>query len=340
MHFYKEQHVKYIQSLNAKTAQGTYEFWLLEHLRLNGIYWGVVALATMDRLDALDADEVVAYVMSCWDSRSGGFGAFPQHDGHILLTLSAVQVLAMYNQLDHLQMAAARLQVIAFVRSMQLADGSFTGDRFGEVDTRFAYAGVAALLILDALPAAVADAAAEWVVQCYNFDGGFGMVPGAESHAAQVFTCVATLAITGHMHRISSERTAAWLSDRQVEDGGLNGRPEKLPDACYSWWVMSSLSILGKPHWVDCSRLVDFILKCQDPQGGIADRADNETDVYHTCFAIAGLCLVQIAVPQHAYGLVPIDPVYCLPASLTAQLPPNNRGSTGGEILQPSGEVG
>ena len=30
---------------------------------------------------------------------------------------------------------------------------------------------------------------------CRNFDGGFGAVPGAESHAGQIFCCVGALSI-------------------------------------------------------------------------------------------------------------------------------------------------
>ena len=32
------------------------------------------------------------------------------------------------------------------------------------------------------------DKAVDFVLQCMNFDGGFGRVPGSESHAGQVCT--------------------------------------------------------------------------------------------------------------------------------------------------------
>jgi len=37
--------------------------------------------------------------------------------------------------------------------------------------------------------------ARDFVLRCYNSDGGFGGMPGAESHAAYVFTAVGTLKI-------------------------------------------------------------------------------------------------------------------------------------------------
>ncbi|RLV84892.1 Geranylgeranyl transferase type-2 subunit beta [Meyerozyma sp. JA9] len=316
---FKQKHVEYVQNLNSQMSQDSYEYWLSEHLRLNGIYWGVVALATMNNLTALPEDEVVDFVLSCWDSKSGGFGAFPRHDGHIHSTLSAIQVLSIYDRLDDPKVVDKKPAIVKFIKGLQLENGSFQGDRFGEVDTRFIYTAISALSILGELTEEISVPAVEFILQCYNFDGGFGMVPGAESHAAQVFTCLATLAITKQLDRIKPEKTAAWLSDRQVEGGGLNGRPEKLPDSCYSWWVMSSLSILGKSHWVDFTGLVSFILKCQDPNGGISDRAENETDVYHTCFGLAGLSLIEMSRKSNEFGLVPIDPVYCMPTSVTSK---------------------
>jgi len=34
-----------------------------------------------------------------------------------------------------------------------------------------------------------------FVVACMNFDGGFGCIPGAESHGGQIFCCVGALAL-------------------------------------------------------------------------------------------------------------------------------------------------
>jgi geranylgeranyl transferase type-2 subunit beta len=86
--------------------------------------------------------------------------------------------------------------------------------------------------------------AVSFILRCHNFDGGFGRVPGSESHAGQVFCCVGALAIANALDRIHADTTAWWLCERQLPSGGLNGRPEKLPDVCYSWWVLSALAVL------------------------------------------------------------------------------------------------
>lgn len=154
------------------------------------------------------------------------------------------------------------------------------------------------------------DKAVDHIASCANFDGGYGSGPGAESHAAQIFTCVGALTIAGRKDLIDTDRLGRWLSERQIAGGGLNGRPEKKEDVCYSWWVLSSLEMIGKTHWIDRDSLISFILKCQDPErGGISDRPDDMVDVWHTIFGLAGLSLLGYP------GLEPVNEVYCLPKS-------------------------
>ncbi|KAK6461236.1 type II proteins geranylgeranyltransferase beta subunit [Scheffersomyces coipomensis] len=310
--FVREKHINFIIE---QDSHRSFEYWLTEHLRLNGLYWGITALVTMDTLDSLPKEEVMDFVIKCWDSKSGGFGAFPKHDGHLLSTLSALQILRIYD--DELNILGnRRAQLISFIKNLQLKDGSFQGDRFGEVDTRFVYVSLSALSILGELTPEIVNPAVEFIMKCQNFDGGFGMVPGAESHAAQVFTCLGALAVADSLHLLENDtKLSNWLSERQVlPTGGLNGRPEKLPDVCYSWWVLSSLSILKKTHWVDLSKLENFVLSCQDLiNGGISDRPDNQTDIYHTCFGITGLSLIN----HEKYNFKPVDPIYCMPSEVT-----------------------
>jgi len=327
-------HVKYIKSLDSK--KDDYEYWLTEHLRLNGLYWGLTALHILGHPDALPRDETIDFVLSC-QHENGGFGAAPGHDAHMLSTVSAVQILAMANAFDELEArgkgngkaqvgkcVSSRAPTIGVRRAMSwitdtelvIADlqnrhtGTFAGDEWGEHDTRFLYGALNALSLLGLLELVDVDKAVDHIAACANFDGGYGSGPGAESHAAQIFTCVAALSIAGRRDLIDTDRLGRWLSERQVGRGGLNGRPEKQEDSCYSWWVLSSLEMVGKVHWIDRDSLIVFILSCQDLEGGgIADRPGDMVDVWHTVFSITGLSLLGYP------GLQPVDEVYCLPKS-------------------------
>jgi geranylgeranyl transferase type-2 subunit beta len=95
-----EAHVKYIQSLD--TRKDSYDYWLTEHLRLNGLYWGLTALSLLGHPEALPRDEVVSFVLSCQHD-NGGFGSAPGHDAHMLSTVSAVQILAILDAFDDLE---------------------------------------------------------------------------------------------------------------------------------------------------------------------------------------------------------------------------------------------
>jgi geranylgeranyl transferase type-2 subunit beta len=78
------------------------EYWLTEHLRLNGLYWGLTALHLLGHADALPREELLEFVFSCLHE-NGGFGAAPGHDAHMLYTVSGVQILATLDAFEELE---------------------------------------------------------------------------------------------------------------------------------------------------------------------------------------------------------------------------------------------
>lgn len=94
------QHIAYIQALD--TRKDEYEYWLTEHLRLNGLYWGLTASHLLGKPDALPRDGVLDFVFSCL-TEDGGFGAAPGHDAHMLYTVSGVQILALVDGFEELE---------------------------------------------------------------------------------------------------------------------------------------------------------------------------------------------------------------------------------------------
>ncbi|WMV22081.1 hypothetical protein MTR67_015466 [Solanum verrucosum] len=373
------KHVKYI--ITVEKRKDDFESVVMEHLRLNGAYWGLTTLDIMGKLSAVEQDEVISWVMQC-QHESGGFGGNIGHDPHVLYTLSAIQVLALFDKIHvfdidkrvcnvnltkpkHVVKLTSRVLITTVIFStlaigstikkfgcdevvdltfqldiagLQNEDGSFSGDIWGEVDTRFSYIAILSLALLHRLDKVDVGKAVKYILSCKNVDGGFGCTPGAESHAGQIFCCVAALAITGSLHHVDKDLLGWWLCERQVKSGGLNGRPEKLPDVCYScyieffidrsvlsfteghvvasqvcysWWVLSSLIMIDRVHWIDKGKLVKFILDCQDKEnGGISDRPDDAVDVFHTYFGVAGLSLLEYP------GIKPIDPAYALPVDV------------------------
>ncbi|KAF2657380.1 terpenoid cyclases/Protein prenyltransferase [Lophiostoma macrostomum CBS 122681] len=304
MRLFVDKHVHYIQSLDSRKDE--LEYWLTEHLRLNGLYWGLTALHLLGHPDALPRQGILDFVCSCLHE-NGGIGAAPGHDAHMLYTVSGVQILATLDAFADLEarVPGGRQKIAKYIADLQDPEtGTFAGDEWGEQDTRFLYGALNALSLMGQLHLVNVDRAVAHIQSCANFDGGYGTSPGAESHSGQIFTCVAALTIAGRLDLVDQDKLGAWLSERQLKNGGLNGRPEKKEDVCYSWWVLSSLAMLNKLHWIDGEKLAAFILQCQDTElGGIADRPGDMVDVFHTVFGIAGLSLLKYP------GLVEVDPI-------------------------------
>ena len=66
----------------------------------------------------------------------------------MLYTLSAIQILALC---DGLNLISDRTEIARYIGSLQQSNGSFAGDQWGEIDTRFSYCALSALAILGEL---------------------------------------------------------------------------------------------------------------------------------------------------------------------------------------------
>jgi len=151
----------------------------------------------------------------------------------------------------------------------------------------------------------------EFVHKCFNPDGGFGEIPGMESHGAFTYASLIVMNLLNDdfMNEEKRELLSMWLCARHLEDsGGFNGRPEKFPDVCYTWFIVASLAIMNKKEIIDVNKLSTFIKRSQDRDGGVADRPDNVPDLWHTWYGFAGLSLVS---KDKEY--IELSPVFCLP---------------------------
>lgn len=313
VHIDVDKHVSYILGLEQKTKTSD-TLYFTDHKRLSGVYWAISSLSLLNHLESLPSERIVNYVLECYHKGEAAFSGNTNQDVHLLYTLSGVQILAIYDALDHVDCEA----IARNVSGLQQEDGSFAGDKWGETDTRFTYCALLTLSILGRLEEVNLERAVEFILKCQNFDGGFGCIPDAESHAGQVFCCVGTLALAGALDRLdeaSRDRLGFWLCERQLPCGGFNGRPDKLEDVCYSWWVLASLSMLGQMDFIDGKKLESFIGQCQDEaEGGFADRPGDMPDVFHTFFGLAALSLLGDK------RLTKIDPCFALSDDVVCRL--------------------
>jgi geranylgeranyl transferase type-2 subunit beta len=153
--FFESKHVEYIKKVS--NDRESFQYVVTQHLRMSGVYWGSTAMSILgkDIMSEMDGPGIVAWVLKCEDPKTGGFGGSMKHDPHMLYTLSAVQMMALTDKLDLLNAD----RIAAYIGSLQQPDGSFAGDCWGEVDTRFTYCAVNALSILGKLHSGVINIA-------------------------------------------------------------------------------------------------------------------------------------------------------------------------------------
>jgi geranylgeranyl transferase type-2 subunit beta len=306
-----EKHFEYLSNLDKTKDKDAIGFYTNEYLRIAALYWGISALNLLNRLDDHQKEDTINLILAC-QHENGGFGGSIGHDPHMTSTHYAILILLQFNKINLID----KKLVASFVKSLQKEDGSFSSDIWGECDTRFSYCAVSILKLLNLLNEDYINLpkATEYVLSCQNFDGGFGGIPNAESHAAYTFTCCGFLSVTEQLNLINKYTVGGWLAARQTHQGGFNGRPEKLADVCYSWWVLSSMYMIDTSDFIDKSLLTKWILECQDEDGGFADRMGNVPDVFHTFFGLCGLSLMKFG------NLKLINATYALPQDVIDKL--------------------
>jgi geranylgeranyl transferase type-1 subunit beta len=189
----------------------------LDTNRLTLAFFCVSGLDVLGDLARVDARRVISWVYSlqvlppaedghhlsperCGGFRGCGFLGAPyssdgsqstsEYDGaHLAMTYTALAVLLILG--DDLSRVRAD-GVLAFVASLQGADGCFCAYPGGESDMRFLFcaAAVVAMLRGGSVPpnsGVDVELATQYVLSSRAYDGGIGLAPGQESHGGS--TC-------------------------------------------------------------------------------------------------------------------------------------------------------
>ncbi|KAL0266181.1 UNVERIFIED_CONTAM: hypothetical protein PYX00_011898 [Menopon gallinae] len=299
-----------------------------EYMRLSTMYWSASILGMLGLTDELHKTKApfLDFLAQC-RNRDGGYGMSRGFPSTILATFNALQILHIFSEMAYDE------HTEDYILGLFSHQGFFYGDAYREEDTRFVCCAVLSLKLLSIakenaqcsgerqhLAECISETyiahiaskgfsknrVIEYILRCYNFDGGFGSAPDNESHTAQIFCCLGTLRALGALDSFDQCKTTQFLIFRQNSSGGFGGRPDKKEDVCYSFWNVASLSMLEGVHFANTERLWDFVMSCQDTSGGFSDRPGNEPDIYHTMFALAGLSLTGFP------GIRAVDAGFCL----------------------------
>ncbi|CAM0878734.1 unnamed protein product [Alopecurus aequalis] len=312
--FARAYHEAYLAAMAGELPRG-YAKQEATHLTL--AYFAVAGLSLVRALHWVNMDQIAEWILSFRvyptandELDNGQFYGFsgsrttqypsncmkdPCHNGsHLASTYSALAMLKIVGY-DVLNIDSKSL--LLSMRNLQQPDGSFMPTHIGaETDLRFVYC--ADWSAMDK------EKAKEYILNCQSYDGGFGMVPGSESHGGGTFCAVAALYLMGFVQAdlasnlgesdsIDFRLLLEWCLQRQAGDGGFHGRRNKPSDTCYAFWIGGALKMIGAYHLIDLVALREFLLTCQTNFGGFSKfPGDGFPDLYHSYYGLAAFSLL------------------------------------------------
>ncbi|XXG66252.1 hypothetical protein AAC387_Pa05g3774 [Persea americana] len=291
--------------------------------RLTLAYFAISGLQILDALDQVDRERIANWVLSFQarprnksdlyngvfygfhGSRSSQFpledvGVSSQIGGHLASTYCALAILKIVGY-DLSSMDSE--PILISMKNLQQFDGSFMPVHTGaEKDLRFVFCAAAICFMLNNWSGMDKEKAKEYIVNCQSYDGGFGLVPGSESHGGAAYCAVAALRLMGFINDDLLECTLPpidvpmlleWSLQRQAPDGGFQGRTNKASDTCYAFWVGGVLKTLGAQHFIDRDALREFLLTCQSKYGGFSKVPKQLPDLYHSFYGFSAFSLLE-----------------------------------------------
>ncbi|KRX00858.1 Terpenoid cyclases/protein prenyltransferase alpha-alpha toroid [Pseudocohnilembus persalinus] len=246
-----------------------------------------------------------------------------QEKGHIVYSYSAILSLLILG--DDLK-RVRKQNIIQHIKSIQLENGNIKSNFLSnyEADLRFIYAAVVVSSLINDFSGLNLEKTVNFILSCQNHqNGGFGLLPGLESHGGATYCALSSLKILNKLNLIQNKnKLIYWLVSRQneyqEEDGnlqekldivfsqknqktqenqakitkitGINGRTNKIPDSCYSFWVGTSLEILGFQSFLNSEKIEQFLQTCYLTEIGFSKYPFyQQPDPIHTLHSLYGL---------------------------------------------------
>ncbi|CAA0836775.1 Geranylgeranyl transferase type-1 subunit beta [Striga hermonthica] len=320
--FKRDRHVLFLQMMY-QLLPSAYQDQEINRLTL--AYFVVCGLNILSALDRIDKEEVINWVLSLQahpknratlesgqfygfhGSRSSQFqsndtGAASLNGSHLASTYCALAILKTIGY--DLSLIDAEL-LLRSMKNLQQADGCFmpihTG---GEADLRFVYCAAAICSMLNNWSGMDREKAKEYIINCQSYDGGFGLIPGSESHGGATYCAVASLKLMGFLeedlpskdissHIINVPLLLDWSLQKQAKDGGFQGRANKPSDTCYAFWIGGVLRILRADKFLNKRALHSFLLTCQSEYGGFSKFPRSFPDLYHSYYGFCAFSLLN-----------------------------------------------
>ncbi|XVF83639.1 hypothetical protein PTKIN_Ptkin16aG0506100 [Pterospermum kingtungense] len=216
-YFARDRHVAFLEMMYNLIP---HHYQSQEINRLTLAFFTISGLHLLQALDRIDKDRVSNWVLSFQahprskaEVKNGEFygfhgsrtSQFPPDEngvsvhnaGHLASTYCALAILKTVGfDLSMLD----KESILISMRNLQQPDGSFMPLHVGaETDLRFVYCAAAICFILEDWSGMDREKAKEYILNCQSYDGGFGLMPGLESHGGGTYCAVASLRLMGYI---------------------------------------------------------------------------------------------------------------------------------------------
>ncbi|XP_010505638.1 PREDICTED: geranylgeranyl transferase type-1 subunit beta [Camelina sativa] len=321
--FEKDRHLVYLEMMYELLP---YHYQSQEINRLTLAHFIISGLHFLGARDRVDKDVVAKWVLSFQALPSnrvslkdgefyGFFGSrssqFPIDENGDCLTHNSSHLASTYCALAILKVTGHDLSTIdselllLSMKNLQQDDGSFMPIHIGgETDLRFVYCAAAICYMLDNWSGMDKEKAKNYILNCQSYDGGFGLIPGSESHGGATYCAIASLRLMGFIgvDLLSNDSSSSvinpslllnWCLQRQANDGGFQGRTNKPSDTCYAFWIGAVLKLIGGDALIDKIALRKFLLSCQSKYGGFSKFPGQLPDLYHSYYGYTAFSLLE-----------------------------------------------
>ncbi|KAA3481807.1 geranylgeranyl transferase type-1 subunit beta [Gossypium australe] len=332
-YFDRDRHVAFLEMMYNLMP---HHYQSQEINRLTLAFFTISGLHLLRALDRVDKDSVADWVLSFQahprsraELKNGQFygfhgsrtSQFPPDEngvsacnsGHLASTYCA---LAILKTVGFNLLTIDKESILTSLRNLQQPDGRYASTYFlcqwmlvpRQIFDLYIVllidVSAAICLMLEDWSGMDREKAKEYILKCQSYDGGFGLMPGLESHGGGTYCAVASLRLMGYIEDDLLSKTVTssiinvpllldWCMQRQAIDGGFQGRANKPSDTCYAFWIGAVLRILGGYKFIDKIALHRFLLTCQSEFGGFSKYPGDLPDIYHAYYGYTAFSLLE-----------------------------------------------
>ena len=157
------------------------------------------------------------------------------------------------------------------------------------------YWGIGALNLINSIDKTDAEKNVQFLIECFNPDGGFGGSVGQDSHITSTHYALLVLI---QLNRLDvalerKDKIANYIKSLQNKDGSFKGDTYAETDSRFSYDAAAILKFIGclNEEYINIKKATEYVLSCQNCDGGFGSIPGAESHGAY-CFCCIGFLSV------------------------------------------------